>query len=67
MYATAHRLDEEGNDITRYEDDGISSGCQAAVLWTKPPDDATQQDEISSNEWGGCDDEVHCLYDKRRL
>jgi len=33
-----------------YEDDGISSGCQAAVLWTETPDDAAQQDEISSNE-----------------
>jgi hypothetical protein len=37
-----------------------SSRRQAAVLWTEPPDDAAQQDEISSNEWGGCDDEVHC-------
>ena len=37
-----------------------SPGCQAAVLWTEPPDDATKENEIRGNKWGGRDDKGHC-------
>jgi len=36
-----------------------SSGSHATVLWTEPPDDASQYYKIGRNEWCGCDDKAH--------
>ena len=38
----------------------LTSSGRQAVLWTEPLDDAAQQDEVSSNEWGRRDDKGHC-------
>jgi hypothetical protein len=37
-----------------------SPGCQAAVLWTEPPDDAAKENKIGSNKGCGREDEGHC-------